>query len=323
MIAMKKIFLMLMLALLASPAAAQELFINGGVMRNSQIQETGGQWSVMYRQDLGKHMAFGFSYINEAHRSDSYRDGLSAQIWGHTNISDLPLSLSLGIGPYAYFDTRVSSTADTYENAHGFGLISSAAATWYGISPWLFQMRIDYIANHNAYNTLSATAGIGYRLEGSTSPGFQPPPAGEGTSENEITLYLGQSILNSDNTEHSFAGGIEYRRSLATYIQWTVALLHEGDTRPLSRYGITTQLWAVRTFLYGRLDLGIGAGPYLAQDNNGDGDGKSATTGAGDVSITTAYRFHPRLAVRATWNRIITDYSRDTDLFMGGLAYRF
>lgn len=314
-----------MLALLASPAVAQEVFVNGGVMRNDQISETEGQWSAMYRQDLGKHTAFSLTYINEAHRSSSYRDGLSAQVWGRAGIGDLPLSLALGIGPYAYFDTRVSSAAaDAYRNAHGFGILSSATATWHGVSPWLLQARIDYIINHDTYDTLSATLGIGYLLEAPASPGSQPQPAEhERMTDNEITLYLGPRVLNSDNTEHSFAGGIEYRRSLGTYIDWTIAILHEGDTRPLSRYGIATQLWAVRSFFDHRLDLGIGAGPYLARDRNGDGEGQATTTVAGDVSVTAAYRLRPRLALRATWSRIITDYSRDTDLFFGGLAYRF
>lgn len=322
---MKKGFFCLLVVLLASPAAAQELFVNGGVMRNDLIRESEGQWSVMYRQDLGKHAAFSFSYINEAHRSSSYRDGLSAQIWGHTRVGDLPLSLALGIGPYAYFDTRVSSAAaEAYRNAHGFGIVSSATATWHGVSPWLVQARIDYITNHNTYDTLSATAGIGYLLEAPASPGSQPrSPERERTTDNEITLYLGARVLNSDDTEHSFAGGIEYRRSLGRYIDWTIAALHEGDTRHLSRYGIATQLWAVRSFLDGRLDLGLGAGPYLARDGNGDGEGQATTTVAGDVSVTAAYRFHPRLAFRATWSRIITDYSRDTDLFFGGVAYDF
>jgi len=324
MVAMNRIVFCLMLALLASPAAAQEVFVNGGVMRNDQISETEGQWSVMYRQNIGRHIAFGLSYINEAHRSSSYRDGLSAQLWGQAGIGDLPLALALGIGPYVYFDTRIASATDAYQNAHGVGLLSSATATWYGVSPWLFQLRIDYIANHDTYDTLSATLGIGYLLEAPASPGAQPRPAEhKRTTDNEITLYLGPRVLNSDNTEHSFAGGIEYRRSLGTYIDWTIAVLHEGDTRHLSRYGIATQLWAVRSFLDSRLDLGIGAGPYLARDRNSDGGGQSTTRVAGDVSVTAAYRFHPRFAFRATWSRIITDYNRDTDLFFGGLAYRF
>ena len=36
-----------------------------------------------------------------------------------------------------------------------------------------------------------------------------------------------------------------------------------------------------------------------------------------------AYWFLPQLAVRASFSRIITDYSRYTDVFLGGLAYRF
>ncbi len=319
-----KILFFLIIALPTPPAAAQELFVNGGVMQNSLMNETEGQWSVMYRQGLGRHLAFGLTYINEAHRTSNYRDGLSAQLWGQTTVGHFPLSAALGIGPYAFFDTRFTPGTDSYHNAHDFGILSSATATWQGMSPWLLQLRIDYITNNNTYDTLSATAGIGYLLAAPSSPGSPPLPAGRiGATDSEIALYLGAGVINSNGTEQSLAGGIEYRRSLAAYLHWTIAILDEGDTRTLGRYGIATQLWAVRSFLDSRLELGIGAGPYLARDKNGDGDGKPTTTVAGDVSVTAAYRFHPRLSLRATWSRIITDYSRDTDLFLGGLAYRF
>ncbi|MHB8770077.1 MAG: hypothetical protein ACYC7J_03690 [Syntrophales bacterium] len=316
--------LLLLLMLMASPALAQELFVNGGVIRNSQLRDTEGQWSVMYRQAYGAHGAFSLSYLNEAHRTNNHRDSLSAQIWGRTALRDLPLWLALGIGPSVYFDTRLNPDSATYRNVHGLGILSSATATWHELSPWLLQVRIDYATNRATYDTLSVTAGIGYLLAASPLPGSMTQPArGEHATDNEITLYLGPRVLNSDDSEHSFAGGLEYRRSLGTYLAWTIAFLHEGDTRPLSRYGIATQLWAVQSFFDGRLELGIGAGPYAARDRNGDGEGQATTTIAGDVSLTAAYRVHPRLALRATWSRIVTDYSRDTDLFLGGVAYRF
>src|SRR5512135_694782 len=61
---------------------------------------------------------------------------------------------------------------------------------------------------------------------------------------NEITLLLGQTVLNSAKGENDIAMGVEYRRSVFRYMDWTVAWLNEGDTRPIGRYGVMSQLWA-------------------------------------------------------------------------------
>jgi len=41
------------------------------------------------------------------------------------------------------------------------------------------------------------------------------------------------------------------------------------------------------------------------------------------VSVTASYRFQPRWLARVLWNRIATDYNRDTDVFLLGMGYRF
>ena len=195
------------------------------------------------------------------------------------------------------------------------------AATWYGESPLLFQLRANYIATPNSFDSLSATFGIGYLLDA------QPEAGSSGLSrnnaraaENEIAVLLGASVLNSSRSDQSFAQSLECRRRLSRYFDWTVTFLNEGSSSSSYRYGFATQLWAVHDFFEDHLALGVGAGPYFAWDR--DLDGGNSTT-AGIVSLTASYRFSPQWAVRLTWNRIITDYDRDADLFMGGLGYRF
>jgi hypothetical protein len=320
---MKKLIIALLFVVLACPALAQELFVNGGVTQDTKTGTTAAQWSVTYRQSLGEHAAFSFSYINEGHQPNHYRDGLAAQIWGRKNILEQRLSLALGVGPFAYADTKVTPARDLYQDAHGFGIISSGTATWHGMSPFLLQVRLNYIATQHSFDTLSGTFGIGYLLDASPSKGSAPKLAqSERTTSNEITLFLGQTVLNSTKSETDTAMSVEYRRSLGRYVDWTVTWLNEGDARPIGRWGVATQLWAVRPFFDDHLALGIGAGPYFARDKYSGGDGQR-TTVAGDLSFMAAYRFHPRFAIRAAFSRIITDYSRDTDVFMGGLVYRF
>ncbi|NPU83828.1 MAG: hypothetical protein HPY65_05005 [Syntrophaceae bacterium] len=174
---MKKIVLVLLFVTLSCPVMAQEMFVNVGGTYDTNTRNARNQWSVTYRQDLGDHAAFSFSYINEGHQINHYRDGLAAQIWGHTDLIDSRLSLALGIGPFAYADTQVVPITETFQDRHGFGVISSATATWYGLRPLLLQVRFNYIATERSFDTLSGTFGIGYLLGASASPESSCKPA--------------------------------------------------------------------------------------------------------------------------------------------------
>jgi hypothetical protein len=320
---MKKTIFLVLFVFLACPAWAQEVFVNSGVTRDAHSGTAALQWGVTYRQDLGEHAAFSFSYINEGHQPNHYRDGFAAQLWGHTSILHPRLSFALGAGPYAYFDTKLTAVRAVYEDAHGWGIISSATATWSGLSPFLLQMRLNYIVAQHSFDTLSATFGIGYLLGAKPSAGSpSKPPQSTQAYNNEITLLLGQTVLNSAKGENDIAMGVEYRRSVFRYMDWTVAWLNEGDTRPIGRYGVMSQLWAVHPFFNDHLVLGIGGGPYLTHDKY-SGTDQDRTKLVGALSLTARYRFTSHWAVSATFNRIITDYNRDTDVFLGGLSYRF
>ena len=138
----------------------------------------------------------------------------------------------------------------------------------------------------------------------------------------KLPCMLGQTVLNSAKGENDIAMGAEYRRSVFRYMDWTVAWLNEGDTRPIGRYGAMSQLWAVHPFFNDHLVLGIGGGPYLARDKYSGEDEDRTNPGRRPVT-DGRYRFTSHWAISATFNRIITDYNRDTDVFLGGLSYRF
>jgi hypothetical protein len=320
---MRRIALILLFVVFALPALAQEIHVNGGAARDAKSGTTSGQWSVSYWEGLGEHAAFSLTYINEGHQPNHYRDGLAPQIWGRVNILDRRLSLLAGIGPYAYFSTDVATIGDVYTDAHGWGLISSLAATWYGASPLLFQVRLNWIEAHRSIDTFSATFGIGYVLDPSPQKGplKRPTPQSPRQTKNEITLFAGRSVLNSAKSELATALSAEYRRALGTHFDWTVTFLNEGDSRPIGRYGIATQLWAVRSFFKDHLALGVGLGPYFARDKYGDNGEKDTTAAA--ASLTASYRFLDNWGLRATWTRIVTDYDRDTDVFLGGISFHF
>jgi hypothetical protein len=320
---MRKIVVILFFVSLAFPVQAQEFFVSGGASRHAISGTQKAQWSLSYLEGLGEHLAFSITYLNEGSQPDHHRDGLAPQIWGRIKPMGGQMSLALGMGLYGYCDTDLSPVGDAYLNAHGVGVISSVAATWYGKSPLLFQLRANYIATVESFDAFSATLGIGYQFDAPIVAGSVSRTSNGNTeaANNEVTAFLGATVPNNSRSEQAFSQSIEYRRRLSPSFDWTAAWLDEGNAPPVGRYGLTTQLWVARAFLEDQLALGVGAGPYFARDRHREDGSKSIT--AGMVSLTGSYRFHPEWALRITWNRVVTDYDLDADVFMGGLTYRF
>jgi hypothetical protein len=91
------------------------------------------------------------------------------------------------------------------------------------------------------------------------------------------------------------------------------------------RNGATAQLWLTRAFVNERFALGIGAGAYAAIHHGDADDMRDTGDGilSGLLSITASYRMTQRWSPRVTWNRVMTRYSRDTDVILGGIGYGF
>ncbi len=69
--------------------------------------------------------------------------------------------------------------------------------------------------------------------------------------------------------------------------------------------------------------FGVGLGPHLAIDRR---DGANAEEGqhlAGMLSLSARYRVGQHWHVQATWNRVITDDDRDSDMLLVGGGYKF
>ena len=88
----------------------------------------------------------------------------------------------------------------------------------------------------------------------------------------------------------------------------------------VDRYGLITQLWLAKNFLDDRISMGIGGGPYISIDRRNDINRVRFPI---IFSTTGSYKISQDWDIRATWDRIITTYNRDSDIFLGGLGYRF
>lgn len=309
------------------PVFAQEAFVNGGFMEDIASSQESYAWSLEYFEAVSEDLGFSFSWINEGHVIDHHRDGLSPQLWLIEDLMDRRLSLRVGIGPYQYFDTTRKTGGGGYEDLHGWGGVYSVAACWYSDSPWIVQLMANYVDARRDIDTASVLLGVGYQLDRPESPGPRTaaPSLAVRTTDQEVTAFLGQTIVNSFDSEHGTAGGVEYRRGLSPHIDGTLAWINEGDTRLVRRNGIAAQLWLTRGFFDNRFTLGVGGGLYCFLDRHQKPVPSEASGDvlAGLITTTGSYRFGKHWLTRFSWNRVVTDYDRDADILLLGLGYRW
>lgn len=306
----------------AGPLQAAEIDFLGGVGWADNPGETAGAWQVRYMEGLGENFAFSLAYLNQGHLSTHRRDGTAANLWLRTNAFHPQLSLAVGAGPFFYYDTVIPEKGRA-SDVHGWGTLVNLLASWYAKNRWIYQMQASWVRGGNSFDTFSLLAGIGYQLDPPPEPGPAPKAVRqEGkTTSNELTVLGGQTVVNIPGNGKSAAGAIEYRRGLWRYVEWTAGVLYEGKSDLIERYGLTSQLWLAKLFFDDRLDLAAGLGLYLAEDRLREDRGSVFLSEI--VSITASYRITPHWNIRGLWKRIVTDYDRDSDIFLAGVGYRF
>jgi hypothetical protein len=322
-------FLWGLLFLGAAPqVAAQEFTLFGGKTTAFDLSESTYAWKIEYRQGLGEHFEFSYSWLNEGHISGHHRDGHTFSLWARENFLDRRLSLALGAGAYRFYDTQEGLAEGTYENVHGWAGIASFDAAYYMGKRWVSRLQVNRTwTPSTTVDTWNFLLGVGYQLTAPDVPGPRPEAAeqAEPTTRNEITAYVGQTVVNSFNSQNSVAAALEYRRGLSRYFDVSLSFLYEGNPDLVRRAGFILQGWFGRAFFDGRLALAVGVGPYFAVDtqNNAAASDQGSGTVAGMITPSVSYRFARHWDGRFSWNRTFTTYNKDTDVFLFGLGYRF
>jgi hypothetical protein len=306
-------------------ARAQEFSLFGGASHSGDTHTY--SWAFNYQEGLGEYFAASFMWLNEGHIPNHHRDGQAVQFWARLPLAERRFVLQAGLGPYRYFDTTTPEQGGTYSNLHGWGVVYSARAAYYLSNRVVLQLQFNRVHISGGPNTTGLLFGVGYQLDAPDRPGPRDWAAGSSTkvTNQEITFYIGRSIVNSTTSPVALAGALDYRIGLAKYLDLTVGYLHEGSNDIARRDGITSQLWLTRKFIDDEITLGLGLGGYygINEHENSPSPGPGEGRFAGLVSISGAYRFTPHWAARLTWNRIVTSYDRDTDVIFAGIGYRF
>jgi hypothetical protein len=282
-------------------------------------------YGISFRRKFSPYFAASLAYLNDAHFPGHHRDGVTAEAW----LPIVPLSdrftLSVGGGPFYYYDTVVAQNNGGYADAHGWAWLASLDATFqpWKSGPWshlFFDGRIDYTSPSKSIETTSFGIGIGYR--GLSDIHDTDPAVAEGFAANEIVGSYWKTVTNSFNSSShtARAEAIDYRRHIWKELRVSVGVLNEGDTQLIRRNGITAEGWVEPSFNSGLWSIGVGFGFYTAIDKYRPAPGRHVSD---VVSATLSFRPISSFDVRLLWHRIVTDYNRDADILLFGLGYRF
>ncbi len=144
-------------------------------------------------------------------------------------------------------------------------------------------------------------------------------------TENEFTLFGGQSVVNTFLSQSARAYAGEYRRGLLPHLDLTASVVYEGDPEIVRRSGLATQLWFVNTFFHERLTVGVGLGSYVYLDRKDSARvGRSNPAAIAPLaSLTVSTRLSEHWVARIVFDRVTTSYNRDADIFLAGVGYRW
>lgn len=295
-------------------------------------------WSLEFRKSLCTHLALSMAYLNDGHFPYHHRDGVSGEVWLPFNLADYA-AVSLGGGPFYYFDTEHAPNPNGYADVHGWAWLLSAdlrVPLWlgHGLHPgWFLDLRYDWSAPAKDIETHSIGVGLGYQMYSDAAVGVPYQDSPGNFAKDEFVGYVGKTVVNSFSSQWSYAEAVEYRRQLFTPVmRMSLAFVNEGNAQLIRRNGVLYEGWLEPSFWDGNASVGLGWGGYSAIDKYRPAPGRivsyvvSVTLSARPLNLIPALNstaLGERTSLRVTWHRMITDYNRDTDVLLFGLGYRF
>ena len=312
---------------------AQELSLLGGLTTEEGVKNSSYTWQIDYRQDFFRNFASSIAYINEGHFSGHHRDGEAWEAWGNMPFWNDRIAVSLGAGVYYYYDTQPLAGSNSAD-IHGTAPIISFTLTGYLSDRIFYRVMFNRISPSGDTRTTTAAVGVGYWFGQHRRPrGEQPDKQGavesQYVTEPQLTVFGGQSVVNTFLSQKALAGAVEYRQGVLPHLDGTASFIYEGASNIVRRSGAAFQVWPVNTFFDESTSVGIGVGPYIYIDRKHPvSSGQTVNVGLRDpaavaplVSLTIARKLSEHWIVRIIWDRVASNYNRDSDIFLVGIGY--
>jgi len=283
-------------------------------------------YGLEYREALGANLAASFGYLNEGHLIGHHRDGLALQVLGKTSRWQEHFELSLGLGPYAFFDTQQAPQLPGYRDLHGIAAALTGALTYYSGNRWFARLSVTQIEAFRDVSTHMLQLGVGYTpqtLFDSEETREHPERFENSRPKSELVVFMGESILNSLASHKSANFGVEYHGPLAQHVELSGAWLSEAEGKQGRHAALLGEAWLVNRFLSHEFTVGVGLGPHVALQSYRLDDGRPGERLMGVVSLMAHIQITRSLAARVELHRNVTANSQDCDVATTGLAWSF
>jgi hypothetical protein len=310
---------MIVLISAAVPAAAhgQELAALAGVAEANNPSANTYAWQLEFQGALTPWLNGSLSWLNEGHIPDHHRDGAAAQLWLSTPKWRDWLVLSVGAGPYVYFDTEAAYTGRGYSDVHSVAAVLSASATADLGAGWFLRLNLNDTYAPGDASTVAVLLGGGYRFgagERGALPSSQPQ---------QIQLFAGEMILSDPSSNEGRSYGVDYRLELARWAAWSGTWFYDPGSPSGRRNRVATQLWLVEPMAGDRLALSVGLGVYSEVGAQTNQTANSPDLLSGLAGLRAEWRCSRRSSLVLTWNRTFTNDDDDRDIITLGYAFRF
>lgn len=265
-------------------------------------------------------------YLNEGHPQNHHRDGFAIQPSLYKDFNMWRVQLSAG--PYYTMDTTQLADGTVLNDKH-LGVLSSLALKWHPTQVnWYVGIGYNNVWMPNKLNSNSEVLFLGTDMSREGGSGNE---ARANASKTKVSIWIGPGNTTNSGSKIKTAGQIEinmgapiqlpYEHPLlsADHFSYSLAALYEGNTLLTDRKGVMAQLWYNGHF-GDKWTLSGGTGPYLERDALRD---KRTSNLAVVGSVRATHQLTRATAVGLNFNRVISFYNRDADIFLLGLQRAF
>lgn len=267
----------------------------------------------------GVNLSYGFTdwfavnavYLNEGHPENHHRDGFAIQPSLYKDFNNWRLQLSAG--PYYSMDTTHRADGTVLNDKH-LGLLSSLALKWHPSQrDWYVGIGYNNVWMRNSLNSNSVLLLVGTDLQQVSGT-----EKGGDVSKMKVGLWIGPGNTTNPGTKVTNGGQLEFAFPFSDQFSYSFAGLYEGNTTLADRKGLMAQGWYNEILKNWTISAGVG--PYLAHDSLRD---NKATSLLAVASVRATYQLTRRTNIGLNFNRVISFYHRDADMFMFGIQRAF